>query len=223
MLPCSDTGRHVTLHDQLPHLVQTYGYWLIAAIILLESIGIPLPGEATLISAAVYAGTTHRLDIGLVVAAAVAGAVIGDNIGFAIGEKLGYRLLVRHGARIGLTERKIKLGQYLFAQHGGKVVFFGRFVALLRVLAAFLAGVNRMAWSRFFLANLAGAAVWATTFGLGAYWLGQAIHDVAGPAGAAILCVATGAVLLGIVAIRRQETALEEKAERALPGPLPPL
>lgn len=208
------------LYDQLPHLIQTYGYWLIAGIVLLESMGIPLPGEAVLVTASVYAGTTHGLDIGLVIAATVAGAVVGDNIGYAVGDRLGYRLLLRHGARIGLTERKIKLGQYLFREHGGKVVFFGRFVAILRVLAAFLAGVNRMPWHRFFVANLAGATLWAGAFGLGAYTLGEGIHRFTGPAGAALAVLALGALLLAGAALRRHEAELEERAVRALPGPL---
>lgn len=207
-------------YDQLPHLIQTYGYWLIAGIVLLESMGIPLPGEAVLITASVYAGTTHGLDIGLVIAATVVGAVVGDNIGYAVGDKLGYRLLLRHGARVRLTERKIKLGQYLFRQHGGKVVFFGRFVAVLRVLAAFLAGVNRMPWPRFFAANLAGAALWAAAFGLGAYTLGEGIHRITGPVGAVLVAVALGAILLAGAALRRHEAELEERAERAMPGPL---
>lgn len=197
----------MTLSEQLPHLIQTYGYWLIAGIVLLESMGVPLPGEAVLITASVYAGTTHDLDIGLVIAATVAGAVIGDNIGYTVGDKLGYRLLLSVAPRLGITERKIKLGQYLFRLHGGKVVFFGRFVAILRVLAAFLAGVNRMPWHRFFLANFAGAAVWATTFGLAAYTVGNTIHQVAGPIGAVVLVVAAvalvaaGVLLLSLIHI----------------------
>jgi membrane protein DedA with SNARE-associated domain len=207
-------------HLHLTQLIQTYGYWLIAGIVLLESIGVPLPGETTLISAAVYAGTTHQLNIVVVLAATVTGAVLGDNIGYFIGEKLGYRLVLQYGGRIGLTERKIKLGQYLFQIHGGKVVFFGRFVAMLRILAAFLAGVNRMPWPRFFAANIAGAVVWATTFGLGAYFLGEGIHQVAGPIGFAAIGLAVLILILAGAAIRRHEADLEEIAVRALPGPL---
>lgn len=210
------------LAEQLPHLVQAYGYWLIAGIVLMESMGVPLPGEAVLITAGIYAGTTHGLDIGLVIAAAVAGAVIGDNIGYALGDKLGYRLLLRFGPRIGITERKIRLGQYLFRLHGGKVVFIGRFIAVLRMLAAFLAGVNRMPWPRFFVANLAGAVIWASAFGLAAYKLGDAAHRIAGPVGImAIVLAAIGIVLAGRE-LRRREAALEEEAVRALPGPLLP-
>ena len=130
----------------LPGLIAAYGYGLI--LVMLESLGLPLPGEATLLTASIYAGATHDLTLTGIIAAAVTGAVIGYNIGFWIGERVGYPLLIRFGPRLGLTPGKIKLGQYLFMRHGGTVVFFGRFVAVLRVLAAFLVGANKMPWRR---------------------------------------------------------------------------
>jgi membrane protein DedA with SNARE-associated domain len=208
------------ISEQIAHLLATYGYLAIALIIMLESMGVPLPGETTLITASIYAGTSHHLQIGLVILAATAGAVIGDNLGYWIGDKLGYRFLLRYGARLGMTEGKIKLGQYLFQRHGGKVVFFGRFVAVLRVLAALLAGVNLMPWRRFFIANLCGALVWSATFGGAAYSLGNAVLGASGPVGAAAIVVAVVAVGIGLLLIRRYETRLEQEAERALPGPL---
>src|SRR3954464_5687956 len=132
-------------------LIATYGYWLILLTVGLESMGVPLPGETTLVAGAVYAGTTGRLDIELVLAAAAAGAVVGDNLGYWLGRRLGFPLMLRHGPRVGLTESRMKLGQYLFLRHGGKIVFFGRFVALLRTFAALLAGINHMAWPQFLL------------------------------------------------------------------------
>jgi len=206
--------------DQLPDLLARYGYIAIAAIIMLESMGLPLPGETTLVTASIYAGTTHNLSIWLVILAAVAGAVIGDNIGYWVGEKLGYRILLRYGARLGITERKIKLGQYLFMRHGGKVVFFGRFVAVLRVLAAFLAGVNCMHWTRFFLANLSGAILWAALFGFGAFFFGKAIHRVTGPVSLAAIGIAVVGILIAAMIARRHESQLEDEAEKAMPGPL---
>jgi membrane protein DedA with SNARE-associated domain len=118
------------------HLIAPYGYWTVGGIIALESMGLPLPGEATLVAAAVYAATTHHLNIWLVIAAAATGAIVGDNIGYWIGREIGYPLLLRYGHYVYLTEARIKLGQYLFFRHGGKIVFFGRFVAVLRALAA---------------------------------------------------------------------------------------
>ena len=133
----------------LAHLIQTYGYWAIGGIVALESMGFPLPGETVLVAAAIYAGTTHDLEILFVIVAAATGSVLGNIVGFWIGREGGYRLLLRYGHYVRLTERKIKLGQYLFLRHGGKIVFFSRFVAVLRAVAALLAGANRMNWSRF--------------------------------------------------------------------------
>lgn len=124
---------------------------------------LPLPGEATLIAAAVYAGKTHHLNIWGVIAAGAAGAILGDNIGFWVGREIGYRLLLRYGHYVYLTDARIKLGQYLFLRHGGKIVFFGRFVAMLRAFTALLAGANNMSWPRFLLFNAAGSRFGAVT------------------------------------------------------------
>jgi membrane protein DedA with SNARE-associated domain len=202
------------------HLISSYGYFGVALIIGLESAGIPLPGETALISAALYAGTTHNINIFGVIAAAVAGAVIGDNLGYLIGRRFGLPILLRYGPHIGITEAKLKLGRYLFAHYGVAVVFFGRFVAVLRTLAAFLAGINQMAWPIFFGANLSGAVIWAGSFGTGAYLLGQEIHKIAGPIGIAALVVAVFAVIAGGLLLRRNEERLQAKAEAEFPGPI---
>jgi len=202
------------------HLLTHAGYGAIMLAICIESLGIPFPGEATLLAAAIYAGSTHRLDIALVIAAAAAGAVVGGIIGYCIGRSFGFWLLTKHGSAIGLNERRVRLGQYLFLRHGGKVVFLGRFVALLRALASFLAGANHMSWLRFLTFNAAGAIVWASLYGLGAYLLGKEIHRVAGPIGLALGAVAVIAIVACFVFLRRNETRLEDEAERALPGPV---
>src|ERR687886_42809 len=204
----------------IARLVVTHGYWIVAVVAGLENMGVPVPGETVLIAAAIYAGATGNLDIGLVIAAATVGAIIGDNLGFWLGRHLGFRLLHRYGRFVGRTEGKIKLGQYLFLRHGGKVVFFGRFVTILRVLAALLAGANGMPWPRFLVANAAGAVVWAAVFGLGAYVLGSEIHHFKGPLGIAGAILAVLALGTGFVFLRRNEARLQAEAERALPGPL---
>jgi membrane protein DedA with SNARE-associated domain len=196
------------------------GYGAVMLAVGIESIGIPFPGETTLIAAAAYAGSTHKLNIGFVIAAAAAGAIIGDNIGFWIGREVGLRLLIRYGKHIRMTERRIKLGQYLFQRYGGEVVFFGRFVAVLRALAAFLAGANRMTWPRFLVFNAAGGIVWSGAYGIGAYALGTQVHRLAGPVGIGFGVVALILIIGGIVFLRRHEHQLEDAAERALPGPI---
>jgi membrane protein DedA with SNARE-associated domain len=208
--------------EYLKYLVATYGYWAVGIVIALESMGLPLPGESVLVLAALYAGH-HDLSIGGVVASAALGAITGDNVGYWVGREFGYRFLLRFGGYVGLSESKIKLGQYLFLRHGGKVVFFGRFVAILRILAAFLAGVNRMDWGRFLIANAAGGILWATGVGLGAYALGRAVLGVTGPLGIALACVGLVIVVGTVAFVRSHEAELEAQAERALPGPLRPV
>jgi membrane protein DedA with SNARE-associated domain len=123
---------------------------------------------------------------------------------------------------MGLSESRIKVGQYLFRKHGGKVVFFGRFVALLRILAAFLAGVNRMPWRDFLIANAAGAILWASVFGVGAYYFGKLLFELHRVLASAMFILALAAFFGAGYLINRYERRLIEAAEQALPGPLEP-
>lgn len=205
-------------HD-LHHFIAVYAYLAIALFVGLESMGVPLPGETILIIGAGYAGT-HDGNLLMVILSAVLGAIVGDNLGYLIGRLFGATFLQRYGSKIGVTPARIKLGQYLFMQYGGKVVFIGRFIAVLRFLAAFLAGTNRMHWFRFLIANAAGAIVWATTVAVAAYSLGKGIHAIHGPI--AFLTAALAGVTLAVIFVylRRHEAALQEAAEKALPDPI---
>ena len=138
------------------HLIQTYGYAAVFLLVGAESLGIPVPGETALIVAGTYAGRSHHLNPWLVFLVASAAAIIGDNIGFWIGDKGGYRLARRYGHWVRLDEHKLKIARYVFDTHGPKVVFFGRFISILRTYAAFLAGTSRMRWRKFLVANAAG-------------------------------------------------------------------
>jgi membrane protein DedA with SNARE-associated domain len=200
--------------------VQTYGYAAVFLAVGLESLGVPIPGETTLIAASVYAGSTHRLSlIYLTVVAAVA-AIIGDNIGYLIGRVGGYRLLRRYGHYVRVDEAKLKVGRYLFDRHGGKVVFIGRFISVARTYAAFLAGVNMMSWRRFLVYNAAGGIIWAALITAGGYFLGNAVHQVS-----TWLSIVGGALVVVILVVlfvyfRRHFKRLEQRAERAYPGTL---
>src|SRR5207245_8457128 len=125
------------------------------------------------VAAALYAGATHNLNIVGVVIAAAVGAIFGDNLGYLIGHWGGYRLLIRYGRYIRLSEKRIKIARYLFLRYGGEVVFFGRFTAILRAYAAFLAGTTRMHWRRFLFFIAAGGIAWALIFGGGLFFLGS--------------------------------------------------
>jgi membrane protein DedA with SNARE-associated domain len=202
------------------HLVMTYGYWAVALLVGAESLGVPLPGETILIVAAIYAGHTHLLSVWIIFAVAAAAAIIGDNIGFFIGDKGGYRLLRRYGHYLRIDEPKLKIGRYIFDRHGGKVVFFGRFVSVLRTYAAFLAGTNRMRWPKFLAYNAAGGIAWAALFSFAAYGAGNAFSKASGTInlalGAAAVVVAGAAILL----VRHQAARLAQRAEATYPGPI---
>ena len=198
--------------------LESYGYLVVFLLVMLESIGLPMPGETALIAAALYAGSTHKLEIGWVIAVAIAGAIIGDNIGFSLGRYGGARLLLRHGHRIGLHEGRLKIGIWLFRRHGGKVVFWGRFVSVLRTYAAFLAGTNKMAWSRFLVFNAAGAIVWATLYGVVYYEFGGALRRLSTTIDIVLGVVGTVILVSFLVWTKRKEDELEKLAEREVGG-----
>ena len=202
------------------HLISTFGYLAVFVIIAVESLGIPLPGETILIAAATYAATSGKLNITLVFLAAAAGAIIGDNIGYWIGNRGGYALARRYGPTIRLDERKLKVGRYVFDRHGGKVVFFGRFVSLLRTFAAFLAGTMRMSWTRFLLYNALGGFIWAAIYSYGFYAAGNTLKKISGPFNYIAIGIAVVVVVIAFLVVRRQTDVLADRAEAAYPGPL---
>ena len=199
--------------------LQSIGYLAVALFVGVESLGVPLPGETMLITAAVFAATGH-LSIAGVIAAAIIGAVVGDNIGFGIGWFGGYPLLRRFGKYVRLDEAKLKVGRYIFMRHGAKVVFFGRFVSVLRTYAAFLAGTNRMHWSRFLIANAAGAIIWALIYGVGAYSASSVIAKLSTPVAIGFAALAVVVIVAAGFFVGRNIKRLEARAEEALPGPL---
>jgi membrane protein DedA with SNARE-associated domain len=158
----------------MTHFFTQYGLPLLAVAVMLESFGIPLPGETVLIAFGVLASEGHY-DIRWVVVAAAAGAILGDNLGYWIVGRLGGRaLLGRWRWTRTHSDRVLPRAQELMARHGGKTVFFGRFVTVLRSTAAWIAGLSRMNWWKFLFWNAAGGIVWATAVALVAYYLGQA-------------------------------------------------
>jgi membrane protein DedA with SNARE-associated domain len=206
--------------SNLDSLLATYGYLAVFIFVGVESLGIPVPGETMLVTAAIYAGTTGRLSIFWVIVASSAGAIVGDNIGYAIGRTGGYRLLKRYGRYIRLDENRLRLGQYLFRKQGPKVVFFGRFVSVLRIFAAFLAGVNRMHWRLFLIFNAAGGIVWSTIYGVGAFLLGKQLLQLSGRVDLVLAIVGIAVIITVIVFLRRNEARLQREADKAMPGRL---
>ncbi|MGH9169403.1 MAG: DedA family protein [Acidimicrobiales bacterium] len=202
------------------HLVDTYGYWAVALLVLSEALGVPLPGETAVIAAAVYAGSTHRLSPWGIFAVAALSAVAGGGIGYGIGRLGGYRLLRRYGAKVHFDARKLRISRYLFDTYGPLVVFFGRFVSILRTYAAFLAGTSRMRWERFAVANATGGVVWAAFYTFVAYEAGGTLRRLSGTLTWILAGVAVMVLVAAVVFARRRMEDLAAKAEAAYPGPL---
>jgi membrane protein DedA with SNARE-associated domain len=211
--------------DTLQNILSTWGYLAVFAFVAIESSGIPFPGETMLITAGAYAGAGH-LQIQWVIAAAAAGAITGDNLGYLVGRTGGREIALRYGKYVRLDERKIEAAERYFARHGDKTVFFGRFIALLRAWAAFLAGLNRMPWPKFFLFNAAGGITWATLYGLLAFELGRnlplldRIVKVIGFGGLALAVIA--AVVLFLVYRRRTRSRMRGAGAQPAAGAADP-
>ena len=141
-------------------------------------------------AAGFFAARTHDLDIWLLIVVGSLAAILGNAVGYWIGRRFGYRLLVRYGPRVGLTEGRIKIGQWLFMRYGGRFVFIARFLPFLRNMAAILAGTNAMSQPVFHLAGATAAIAWVTFYSLATYSLGTAFADLAAPAAAVLGTVA---------------------------------
>jgi membrane protein DedA with SNARE-associated domain len=187
--------------------------YLLPAIIGLESMGIPSPGETALVLAAVLA-SQHRLSIELVLLIGIASAIIGDNIGYWLGRRVGREVLTAFGPFRHHRERAIAAGDRFYAKHGDKAVFFGRWIALVRVAAAWLAGINHMPIRRFVFWNALGGISWGLTFGLAGYFGGHAAAHVITEVGIGAAIALGVAIVVGIVVVRvrkhRQGTSAGE-------------
>jgi len=178
------------------HFFTTHGLPLLFAVVMLESFGIPLPGETALIAFGVLASQGHY-SIVVVIAVAAAAAIIGDNLGYElIGRKGGRRLFERWGPLRRRAERILPPTEELMAKHGGKVVFFGRFITVLRYTAAWVAGIAGMPWRKFLFWNAAGGICWATLVGLVSYYAGGAAADAIQRYGIYAAAVVAGAVVV---------------------------
>jgi membrane protein DedA with SNARE-associated domain len=161
----------------LQNALDAYGYLAVALFIMIESSGIPFPGETMLLLASFYAAVSHQLQIPLVIVCAALGAIVGDNIGYFVGRTGGRAIVERYGKYVFIKPEHLQRAEVYFAKHGNKTVFFGRFIAILRAWAAFLAGVNHMHWRTFLFYNAAGGILWATIYGTLGYVAGRFFHD----------------------------------------------
>jgi membrane protein DedA with SNARE-associated domain len=176
-----------------------FGYAALAVFVAVEASGIPVPGETALIAASVLA-SQGELSIELVIAIAAAAAIVGDNFGYLLGARFGRRLLERPGRTEARRRLALERGEQLFERHGPKAVFLGRWIALLRIWAAWLAGMASMRWTSFLLWNALGGICWAIFFGLLGYFGGEAAAELVARAGVGV-AIAAGVVGLTVLFI----------------------
>jgi membrane protein DedA with SNARE-associated domain len=181
-------------------LVQDYGLIALYLIVMLESGGVPLPGETALIAAGIFA-SRGDLPIAGVIAVAATAAIVGDNLGYWVGRTGGRKLLVRWAPLARWSEQMLPWSERFFHRHGSKTVFLGRFFAVLRVTAAWMAGVSRMRWWRFLAWNAAGGVCWALLVGLLSFYFGHAAGDAVNRYGLIGGAVIAGAVALVLAAL----------------------
>jgi membrane protein DedA with SNARE-associated domain len=187
-------------------------YLVVGLVIGIESMGVPLPGETTLIAAALLASQGH-LHLEFVIGAAATGAIIGDSVGYSIGRKAGRGLFDRLGRRSHhfSADRIVRAEKY-FQRYGVWTVFFGRFVALLRIFAGPMAGTLRMPYPQFLAANAGGGIAWATTIGIVAYNIGDNADRIFGQLSiwALVVLVLAGVAAYTYYKLRRRHRVAPE-------------
>ncbi len=196
---------------RVEQFITEHGLPLLFVAIAVESFGIPIPGEATLIAFGVLASQGHYA-IEVVILVAAAGAIVGDNLGYElIGRKGGHALLHRSKRLGAWADKVLPRGEAIMARHGGKTVFFGRFVAVLRYTVAWIAGITGMEWRRFLGWNALGGICWATLVGLTSYWGGQALADEIERDGVLVAVVAAVGLVIAWLIYRRVERRVSEE------------
>ena len=195
----------------MTHFFTHHGLPLLFVVVMLESFGVPLPGETALIAFGVLA-SQHNYKIEWVIAVAAAGAIIGDNLGYWLIGRLGGRaLFARWGWLRRYSERVLPGAERLMERHGAKTVFFGRFVAILRFTAAWIAGLGRMHWWKFLFWNALGGIIWATAVGLAAFYGGKAAGDAITRYGIYAALGVGVLVVLGAVGLRIASRRIERR------------
>ena len=195
----------------MTHFFIAHGLPLLFVVVMLESFGLPLPGETALIAFGVLAAEGHY-SIAVVIVIAAAGAIIGDNLGYWLLGRLGGRALFRRWGWLNrYSERVLPRAERIMKRHGGKTVFFGRFVAVLRVGAAAVAGLAHMPWRQFLFWNASGGIVWATAVGLAAFYGGKAVADAIQRYGLYAFAGLAAALVVGFFVLRQVKNRVEER------------
>ncbi|SDT71892.1 DedA family protein [Actinoplanes derwentensis] len=206
------------LHSVAP-ILDRWGYLAIGGVIVVESFGVPAPGQTIMVAGSIYAGY-GRMNIFLVALISFATAVIGDNIGYWIGLRGGRRIVHRWGKYIFVTPARLAKAEEFFARRGNRIIVVARFIDGLRQLNGVIAGITRMPWRTFLLYNAIGAALWVGFWCTLAYFLGSnlvmimgQVHKYQWPAiGLVVVAIATY-VTLHVRHVRRRRARSEEVEE----------
>jgi len=190
--------------EWVTHLIESYGYAIVVVLVFAEGVGLPLPGETALLTAAAVAAQSHRLTIIGVIIASFLGAAGGGVGGYWIGKSGGLAFLEHHGRFIGITKERIARARKFFTEHGPKAVFFARFIAILRMFAGLLAGVTNMRLGVFMLWNALGALVWSILFGALGYVFGNNLPRLEHLVGRTSLIAFVVVVLVGIIVLHHR-------------------
>lgn len=201
-------------HQEIVHLIAIYGYWGIALGATVDSFGMPVPGEVMVLSAGMYAGATHRIALLSVIGAAMLGAMCGDNASYALGRYGGAGLIERYGHAVHFGAPQRRIARYFFCRYGGRVALPGRFLPVIHIGVAFLAGTQRMSWARFALFNALACLLWASGLGGAGYLFGAIVLGVGDIVAAASVPLALGIALAASVALRLAEHRLQRRADR---------
>ena len=185
------------------HYLHHYGYWAVAFALLGENAGLPLPGETILILASFAAYRGHHLQLPWVILVGICACTMGDNIGYWIGRRGGRPLLEKWKHFFHISDETIKAGEEFLQRRGSMAIFLARFIAGMRIVAGPLAGVLRMEWKRFLVANTAGAAVWVTVIACAGYFFGSQYEALAGAVKETELVVLIVVLAVGLYAWRR--------------------
>lgn len=199
---------------EILRLIANYGYWGIAVGVTVDSFGVPVPGEIMLLSAGMYAGATHRLSFAMVVAAAAAGAVVGDNLSYLLGRFGGSKLLERYGHVVRFGRRRQRIARYILDRYGEPVVLGGRFVPVVHIGAAFMAGTERMRWPRFALLNVIACVLWSVALGGLGFVCGKAVLKAGDVFAAASVPLALLIILAVGIAFHLAESRLQRQMVR---------
>lgn len=206
------------LAHHLSRLLQSSTYPVLMALVLLESVGIPLPGEIALVTAAAYASRGH-ISIYIVIILAAVAAIVGGILGYWIGIKGGLPLVARYGGYVGVRKSHIDRAHAFFERNGAKTILFGRFIAILRTWAAVVAGAAFMSFTKFVIYTSIGSIVWAIVFGFLGYNFGRdlpLLEKYISRASLGVLILGAAGVAVFVIMQRRKS-----KAERSL-GVEPP-